>query len=126
MNEPKDRDALKAKLLQVLTRHPSPARAIGMGELYAAVFGESHKGTRINGTRALRRIITELREDGTAIASHNDGYYLATTRSDVAEYCKRVRAQALRKLVQEARIRNVALPALLSEMQLNLQTGRTA
>lgn len=121
-----ERDALRARLLQVLTKHPSAARAIGMGELYVEVFGENYRGTRINGTRALRKLIEDLRREGTAIGSSGDGYYLATTSSDVAEYCKRLRGQALRKLVQESKIRNVSLPALLNEVQINLQTGRAS
>lgn len=113
------REELEARVLKALARHPSRARAIGMGELFEAVYGEGWRN-RINDTRALRKLITDLREEGTPIGSTGDGYYMLTSESELRDYCTRLRDQALRKLVQESRIRKTSLPTLLAEIQLNL------
>ena len=116
------REELEARVLKALARHPSRARAIGMGELFEAVYGEGWRN-RINDTRALRKLITDLREEGTPIGSTGDGYYMLTSESELRDYCTRLRGQALRKLVQESRIRKTSLPTLLGEIQLNLKPG---
>lgn len=116
---------IKARLLSVLTRHPGRGRAIGMGELYEAVYGRPYSN-RINGTRALRTLVTELRRDGVPICSTADqaggGYYLASAGSDLDDYCRRLRSQGLRKLVLEAKLRRLTLPCLLNEIQLRLNS----
>lgn len=122
------REALKGRLLAVLTRHPGRARAIGMGALHEAVFKEGYRGGKINGTRMLRKLITELREDGVPICSaatpDGGGYYLATAGSDLDDYCRNLRCQALKKLKLESTLRRRTLPQLVSEIQLNLsRTG---
>lgn len=116
---------LKFRLLAELTRHVGRARAIGMGELHEKVFGRA-PGTRINGTRKLRKLITALREDGAAICStvetDGGGYYVAAPgSSEFASYCANLRAIGLRKLALEAKMRRQTLPALLNEIQLTLR-----
>lgn len=113
-----DREELKVKVLQVLTGHVGRANAIDMGELYWRVFGESwsHK---INDTRRLRSIITELRRAGAAIgsvASRNGGGYYLMSGSELAEWADRIQAQALRKLGMVARLRRRTLPELLGQI----------
>ncbi|MGE4297561.1 MAG: hypothetical protein AB7E47_05985 [Desulfovibrionaceae bacterium] len=117
---------IQAAIMKKLARHPSAPRAIGMATLYEAVFGHAPHG-KINGTRRLRKHITALRAEGVAIGMTSSGtgggYYLATTRSDLDDYCTRLRVQALRKLALAAKIRNTTLPSLLAEIQLNLMPG---
>lgn len=124
MEETLSRDQLEAAVLKVLTRHPSSARAVGMGELYEAVFKRTWTN-RINGTRALRKLITDLRQQGVPIGSTasqtGGGYYLATTQKELADFCGRLRSQGLSKLKLEADIRKTTLPHLLNEVQLNLR-----
>jgi len=119
----KEREHYKAVLLRELTQHVGAHRRIGMGELYQRVFGRpwSH---RINDTRDLRTLITELRYEGVPIVSvsdrHGGGYYLASAGSETEEYCARLRVQALKKLKMEARIRRIALPRLVGQIAMNL------
>ena len=114
----------RMKLLTVLSSHPGPGRAISMVALYREVFGERPEGDKINGTRKLRKYLTSLRREGIPICHSTDtdsgGYYLASAASDVEEQCGRLRAQALKKLMMEAKLRNVALPALLGQIGLAL------
>jgi len=109
-------------VLRILSRHVGAGRKIGMGELYYAVFGESWNN-RINDTRALRTIITELRHEGIPICSVADrtggGYYLASAGSELSGYLDRLRTQALKKLALEAKIRKISLADLIGQMALN-------
>jgi hypothetical protein len=114
-----ERDEARARLLAELSRHVGDGEAIGMGELFQAVFQTPWRN-RINDTRALRAIVTELREDGVAICSDDRGYWLAAAGAELEDYCRRLRASALRKLRQEARLRRLALPQLMGQMALEL------
>jgi biotin operon repressor len=111
------------RLLRVLSEHPGKARAISMPALQKAIFG-SEIGDKINGTRKLRQLITRLRKEGLPICSVVDqnggGYYLASASSDIEDYLRRLRNQALRKLAIEARIRKVAMPELLGQISVAL------
>ncbi|NDY55810.1 hypothetical protein G3N56_03515 [Desulfovibrio sulfodismutans] len=118
-------ETVKARLLAELTRHIGRPRAIGMAELYEKAVGRPC-GNRINGTRRLRKLITELREEGVAICSTAEtdggGYYLASPGgSEFERYCAGLRAAGLRKLALEAKIRRRTLPGILSEIQLELR-----
>lgn len=112
------------KLMKVMSKHPGKARAIGMGDLYEAVFDRPYK-SKINGTRALRRVITKLREEGFPICStpgsEDGGYYMASSGSDLEQFCASLRNQGLRKLALEAKLRKKTLPDLLGEIQLKLE-----
>jgi hypothetical protein len=110
-------------LMKILSHHHGRARAISMTALHQAVYGVQ-AGDKINGTRRLRELITRLKDDGVPICSTSDseggGYYLASAGSDLEDYCRRLRAQALRKLVIEAKLRRVALPELLGQISVEL------
>lgn len=113
-----EREAVKARVLQVLTEHVGRANAIDMGELYRRVYGEEWRH-KINDTRRLRTIITELRRGGAAIGSSasqaGGGYYLMSG-SELQEWADRVQAQALRKLGMVAKLRRRTLPELLGQI----------
>lgn len=116
-----------ARLLGELTNHVGRDNAIGMGELYEIVFDEPW-ANRINDTRRLRQIITELRRQGRPICSYcsssGGGYYLARMRSsEMREYLERLRQRALKALVLEAKMRKMSLPELLGQLQLELHQG---
>lgn len=119
-----EKEAYKIRLLQEMSRHVGKARAIGMGELYERVFEESY-GHRINDTRHLRTLISELRVNGVPICSAVDcsggGYYLASAGSELNGYCDRLINMAIKKLTQVAILKNRALPELLGQLQLDLK-----
>lgn len=117
---------LKNRLLAVLTRHIGKSRAIGMARLYEEVFGEAWSD-KINDTRKLRSLITELRKEGVPICSTTlqtgGGYYLASAGSELEAYCSKLRTSALKKLALEAKLRNMTLPELLGQLTLSLTGG---
>ena len=116
-------DEAAGRVLQVLALHMGRENAIDMGELYTRVFGKAcdHK---INHSREIRKLITALRRKGVPIGSSSSknggGYYLVRAGSELDEYCSKLHQAALRKLVMEARLRKMALPELLGQMQMNL------
>jgi hypothetical protein len=117
---PEEYARIKSAVAVELTRHIGPAHGIGMGELSFAATGKPWRN-RINDTRVLRKIVTELRKEGAAICSDvANGYYLAQTAEDLAAHCARLRKSALKKLALEARFRRIALPDLVGQIALDL------
>ena len=118
--------AVKARCLEVLTRHIGVGRAISMPALHREVFG-TQIADKINGTRRLRGVITALRREGVPVCSASDqdggGYYLASAGSEAADYTRRLRTAALKKLALAARIERVGLPELLGQIIVNLKGG---
>jgi hypothetical protein len=110
----------------VLTDHIGETKAIGMGELFEAVYGESWRN-RINDTRRLRKLITDMRREGVAICSVSGhtggGYYLASAGSELLGYLRRSKIRALRILARVATIQKVSLPDLLGQMRLEMENG---
>jgi len=119
-----EREAFRTNLLLEMARHVGKSHMIGMGELYERVFGESWDH-RINDTRRLRVLVTDLRGQGVPIVSISahtgGGYYLASAGSELSGYCRRLRNQALKKLVMEANLRKMSLPELMGQMALEFQ-----
>lgn len=114
------------KVLAELTRHVGEANAIGMGELYSAVFNRTWNN-RISDTRPLRKVITDLRKEGVPIGSTTSnvggGYFLPAAGSELSEYLGRIRKRALKALFMESQIRKISLGELLGQMRLNLGEG---
>lgn len=70
--------------------------------------------------RDVRQAVSDLREDGLAIAATPaTGYYLAEMASELDECCQFLRRRALHSLRLESRLRKVALPDLLGQIQLS-------
>jgi hypothetical protein len=118
------KQAFKNNLLMILINHAGKTRLIGMGELYERVFGETWKH-RINDTRRLRTLITELRNNGIAICSVTDhsggGYYVASAGSELNAYCKKEQQRALKILARVSRMKKIGLDELLGQMRVDLQ-----
>jgi hypothetical protein len=120
----KDMEMYKYKTLSILADHSGEHRAIGMAELYEAVF-EKEWSNRINDTRRLRTVITSMRNEGVPICSvsnrNGGGYYLASAGSELTEYLRRGEIRALKILARNARIKKIALPEYLGQMKLNME-----
>jgi len=116
----------KTRILMIMSGHVGQSKRIGMGELYERVFEETYDH-RINDTRRLRRLITELRKDGVAICSRQSkssgGYWLASAGSELASYCETLRSRALGILGMEAKVRKMSLPEMMGQMALELKKG---
>lgn len=122
-----EREQAKSRLFMELTKHVGRARAIGMGELHDKVF-EKNWVNRINDTKRLRQMITNLRwgKDGppqpiaSVCCTWQPGYYIATG-NELEEYIKRIEKKHLKGLALAARLRKLPLPELLGQMVLRMQ-----
>jgi len=110
-----------------LTRHVGEEKAIDMGELYCRVYGKEWRN-KINDTRKLREIITELRYEGCLIGEvrrrDRGGYYLARSVSELNEFFERRTHEALKKLRMISSMKKIGLPEMLGQMTLNLAEKR--
>ncbi len=113
-----EKEQAKLRLLVEMAKHPGRSNIIGMGELYERVF-DQHWTNRINDTRALRTLITELRTEGVPICSENGGYYQTSSASELEAYCQRLRSQGLNKLKLEAKLRKKTMPDLLGQIAMS-------
>jgi hypothetical protein len=120
-----NRAEAKGKVMVILSRHVGIEKAIGMGELYSAITGESWRN-RINDTRALRTIVTELRYEGALIGEtrsrNGGGYYLARSAHELGNFFGKRRREALKKLYMISRMQKISLGELLGQMQLSLRS----
>ncbi len=116
----------KGLVTAALASHIGETHAIGMGELYEEIYGEPW-ANRINDTRALRKVITDLRSEGVPICSvattYGGGYYLAAAGSELTGYLRRSEIRALKILKRNARIKKISLPDYLGQMKLNMEGG---
>lgn len=118
--------AMKMRALMTLTNHIGALNAIGMGELYESVTGRQWRN-RINDTRPIRQIITQLRREGQRICSspaqNGGGYYLASAASELGDYLRKNKIRALKLLKMNATIEQISLPELLGQLKLQLEEG---
>lgn len=122
-----DQERYKAKALAILTRHIGEEKAIDMGELYRRVYDRDWKN-KINDTRKLRKIITDLRYEGSLIGETRSrstgGYYLARSASELNEFFDRRIHEALKKLRMISSMKKIGLDEMMGQMALNLQGKR--
>lgn len=122
MKNNKKEKSKKEKVLAILARHIGSGRSISMVELYEQVYGKKIQD-KINDTRKLRAIITELRQEGVPVCSdmskEGGGYYLAAAGGELEAYCRKLRIKALKILRLEAVLRNMTLPELIGQLSLN-------
>jgi hypothetical protein len=116
-------EAARNRLLMTMMDHIGKTKAIGMGELFEQVFQESWNH-RINDTRHLRKLITEIRQKGVPICSSTDrsggGYWLSSVGSELETHCRKMRIRALSILKAEACMRKMTLAELFGQMQLEI------
>jgi hypothetical protein len=114
-----DREYLKAQLTKEIINHVGEQNAIDMGDLYRRIYGKDW-ANKINDTRPLRQLITELKDEGVMILSSCAGYYIAQTPSEAQTYLKRRKKKALKILAGVARMEKTTLPLLIGQMQIDL------
>jgi FMN phosphatase YigB (HAD superfamily) len=117
-------ESRKSRLKDELMEHIGRQNAIGMAELYELIYGESWEN-RINDTRGIRKLITELRNEGRPVCSisnrNGGGYYLAAAGSELENYLQANERRALRVLARNSRIKKIALPEYLGQVRLSLE-----
>lgn len=97
-------------LLTVLSKHIGKKRGITV-----KVLAEQLDCTH----RAVRYLVTELRDDGVAVCGHpGTGYFIAETSEELEETCQFLRSRAMHSLHLEAQLRKMPLPDLIGQMHL--------
>jgi hypothetical protein len=114
------------RLQTALCSHVGEINAISMPALYEAVFYRPWD-ERINDTRALRHLITAMREEGIPICSTSSmtggGYYLAAGTSELVDYLRKTERRALLILMRNSKIKKVSLPEYLGQLKLEMETA---
>lgn len=81
-------------------------------------------GLHASQDRIVRKLITQLRLQGSAIVGTPDtGYFIAQTRAELDEFAKFHRSRALHELTILSRVLKVSIPELAG--QLSLVEGQT-
>jgi hypothetical protein len=121
-----DTNETRNRLLAEMGSHIGESNAIGMAALYEAVYGRPWSN-RINDTRAIRALITSLREEGIPICSvatsTGGGYYYAAAGSELTVYLRRSEHRALLILKRNAKIKKVSLPNYLGQLKLGMEAA---
>lgn len=100
----------KALVLTVLSRHIGRGNGISMRELELQL---DMLG------RAVRKHISDLRDDGNAICgTPKDGYFIAATPEELETTCEFLRSRAMHSLGLESKLRRIPLPDLLGQLHV--------
>lgn len=112
------------KVMTILNQHIGSVNAVSMTELYEAVF-ERPWSEKINSTRALRHLITAMRDDGMAICSISSkdggGYYQPAAGSEMLDYLRKMERRALCILKRNSRMKKISLPEYLGQLKLDME-----
>jgi hypothetical protein len=116
-------DGERFKALSILNKHIGRQKAIAMPVFYEQVFGRAPE-SHISGTRDLRLLVTQLRNSGEPICSTTGGgYFLASTGSELEDYCHALKQQALRKLRIVSNLKKVSMANLCAQIELDLRNN---
>jgi len=118
MNE--NHETYKQRLINALFSHRGEANALDMGELFRHVYREEYIN-KINDTRSLRRLITELRFEGKPIGSttrKKGGGYFWATNTELNKWEKKEEKSALKKLSMIHKMKKTNLE-LLGQQSIN-------
>jgi len=115
-----NRHPLKNKILAVLEDHVGQENAISAASLYVAVYDDAIIPTeKVNKTRQLRDIITEIRfNKQAAILSGRNGYWLAADEEEINAYYDKRYESAKKKLVLVKREVEGSLAALKNQQSI--------
>lgn len=118
-----DKEVYKTRLLMTLFQHVGKSNAIPMSALFERVYQEPW-ADRINDTRPIRMLITELRREGvpvcSAVRANTGGYYVSSVGSELKEECDRLKKRALGMLSRAAMMSKTSMPDLLGQMSLEV------
>ena len=108
----------KSQVLAVLARHIGEDRGVHIEHLVAELLGSSERDS--NAERRVRALVSELREEGTAICAHPSvGYFTAANEYELQRfYFDFLESRALKSLFLISRVKKIALPDLLGQLKL--------
>jgi biotin operon repressor len=98
------------ELLLTLSRHQGAGAGIRAQDLAAQLQAPE---------RHVRKLVSELRAQGTAICAHpSTGYFVPVTPEELQQSCEFLEHRALKSLMLMSRMQNVSLPTLLGQLAL--------
>jgi biotin operon repressor len=98
------------QLLGVLSAHIGRERGVSVRQLALELDIDE---------RAVRTLVSELREEGHAIAAHpKSGYFIAADAGELESCCAFLRSRALHSLRLEAQMRRISLADLVGQLRL--------
>lgn len=104
-------------ILATLSRHIGKENGVSVKALVSELTQSAAQSP--GAERLVRRLVSELREEGVAICAYpGEGYYIAGNAQELEECCQFLRSRALHSLALEARLRKIPLPELLGQMRL--------
>lgn len=69
--------------------------------------------------RRVRALVSELREEGTAVCgTPSTGYYIAATAEELEETCTYLHNRAMHSLMLISKLRKIALEDLIGQLRL--------
>lgn len=69
--------------------------------------------------RRVRSLVSELREEGTAVCgTPHTGYYIAATADELEETCTYLHNRAMHSLMLISKLRKIALEDLIGQLRL--------
>lgn len=69
--------------------------------------------------RVIRKLVSELRDDGHAICgTPKEGYFIAETPEELQHTCEFLRSRAMHSLSLESKLRKIPLSDLLGQLHL--------
>jgi|GEM_PF-1068604 hypothetical protein len=118
----------KSNLFLEMTRHLGESRKIGAGELFQKVFRRAYEGNKISGTRALRKLIEEVKYGSEAImiahsCTNRGGYYIPVTDTELLEYRDRCNRQVKEKIGRLAKLFGINAAAYAGQLALEMRGG---
>ena len=104
-----------AQLLAALAPHQGASMGISVAALARKLGLEGECGQR-----TVRKLVAELREDGTAVCAHpSTGYFIAATPEELSSCCEFLHRRAMSSLRQAARMQRISLAELAGQLNLN-------
>lgn len=102
-----------SELLLLLSSHRGAANGISGKALTAKA------GLPPEAERQVRKLISDLRKQGTAIVGTPDtGYFMATTAKEIQQFADFHQHRAMHSLTIVSKVRQIALPVLLGQLSL--------
>lgn len=103
-------------LLDALSNHIGRAHGVTVTALAREALG--HEPSR-GDERAVRRLVFDLRLQGTHVCAHPaSGYYIAESAEELEEAIAFLRERALSSLQQIAAMKRISIPDLIGQLRL--------
>lgn len=107
----------RESVLEALQDHIGTARGVTAVQLVMEIRGRFDSERQ---TRALRKIIEQLRREGFHVCGHpSNGYYMAASDAELIATCNFLYDRAMTTLSQVAAMRRVSLPDLKGQLRIN-------